>query len=398
MRACRCPVTAAARGAMLLAALPDELVRAMLSYATLRDMKSVRATSKRMAAIAMAPPFHTKWQCFVFDSTGCGWASCVTRSVRETLRVETVRTLIPEVLFFAGSRLTVLQLGHRMYPPPTHHFGNTELATVARTCPLLQTFKMFYRDVSFTRGALQNLLTNCLMLHTLAMPFGSARLRAQLHSLHLGRGGRVGGEPWTLRNSFVRTLRLHNLVLGFVTENYSAGRVPAMFASSLTALKLVNVANLGSLNFVVHLPQLRHLTVKHCRRPLHGTVAHLPVAQDPWYRFLAPRLFTLCVVDVDHVVCETRLMQAMLAPSTAFAHLRELRLDGELFFTLPLTSLDVGGIVCHAGCNLRVHRFHTWECMERCANCIAHGPAHLAKLEKLYFYNDSFYKLYDTLA
>jgi hypothetical protein len=380
-----------------LATLPDELLRAVLTFATHEELKHVRATCKRLATVVMAPPYHTRWRTMLFDSLACSWTQCVTRSVQTKLNTNLVRTLIPEVLFYAGARLTKLQLGHRMYPQPSQ-FGNAELAVVARACPLLTVLKVYYRDVSFSRTGLQHLLSSCLMLTSLAMPFGSPTLRAQLR--RIARDGGSGAGPWTLQHSAVQTLRLHNLSLGYISDNFGySGRVPAMFARSLTALKLVNVCNLDSLSFLVHLPFLRHFTMKHCSRAKVGSVTHAPVSNDAWYRFLAPRLLTLCVVDVDHVVCESRVVQALFTASTAFAQLRELRMDGELFVTLPMsTTVSVERLLCPSRCRVTAHRFHTWECVERCGECIRTGPAHLVKLQKLYFYNDSFYKLYNTVA
>lgn len=369
--------------------LPDDLWRVALCWLPLEDAKTMSATCNRFRQILLQPPFHRLWQHMVVDTTRARWAHTRTRAL------PAVVTLIPRVLSGRiGAKLFVLQLGHRFYPPPNSCFGNAELKLLASSCPLLHTLKVYYRGVTYTLPGLQHLLRSCVLLKTLALPFGGAKLFQQLQTW----ASRAGRDNVVLSPCWVTTLRLHNMAASTVSNTTAARLVPQLFRNSLTTLRLVNVKHLRDLDFLSDLPWLRHLAVKHCRRPpLKVSLAHTP---GEWLRSLAPQLETLCMVDADHVVCEQMVLRSVFldVDDVAFGKLKELRMDNEGLtnFFVNAHLRGITGVLCEQ-CTSEQHRFRTWERYERCTRCRASSSPKIRRLETIYFYNASFFPLHDTV-
>lgn len=372
-----------------MSVLPEDLWREALRFLGHNDVLTMSLTCKQFRRVLLLPPFHRVWQTMVIDSTRARWTHVLTRATAAHGSVCLPRVLIGT----AGARLHSLQLGHRMYPAATPNFGNMQLVLIANACPLLHTLKLFYRDVSFTLSSLTHLFQSCLLLKTVAMPFGGVKLRTQLCKQWLKEGSVAALSP-----CWLNTLRLHNVSGCIVRDFASTSLVPYLFRNTLASLRLVNVTHMENLNFVADMPLLRHLTVKHCRRLSFAPIVHTPHA---WMYNVAPQLHSFCLVDADHVVCEQMILRSIFGTiePALFTALRELRVDGEMMFTAAATFFDLDSVLmCSTQCAEEQHPFRTWTKHTRCGSCRASGPAYLHELETIYFYNETSYALHDTLV
>lgn len=375
---------------MVASCLPDDLWRAALTWLAHEDILSMSATSKLFRRMLQLPPFHRAWQTLVIDSSRTRW-SHATRSHPDF-------PSIPRVLMGnVGVKLHVIRLGHRLYPHANPCFGDAQLKLVAAACPILHTLHIFYRSVVFSLSGLTCLIKTCLLLKDVAIPFGSSSLRRKLFDAHAFQQQ----ELVTLSPSWVTTLRLHNMEDCCVKKGAGAGYVPELFGRSLTSLRLVNVKNLLNLDFLTSLPLLRHLTVKHCRRPVGFLGEHVIHTPTPWIFQLSPQLQSFVLVDADHVVCEQMVLRYIFgnAEPRAFAQLSELSLDEDIMSSPAAVylNLEYDQLVCDQACVTERHAFRSWIKCARCTRCCASGPPKLRKLKTICLYNKDHYALHDTL-
>jgi hypothetical protein len=365
--------------------LPDDVWRLALSYLCLEDMKTVTTVCSKFKHMLYASPFHAHWSNMVIDERAASWrtpCNMVTRSSRHA-REHDVHAVVPRVLCSRGIVLHTLQLGHRLYPRPNPLFGSPELRLVADACYFLRCLRIYYSPVSITLAGLRYLVDKCPLLHTLDMPASSVQLRSRFAAASRRQ------EPVGL-TSCITSMRLHNME----PSPPLTMCVAQLFTTTLRTLRLVNVENLVTLNFLASFRALEHLTLKHCRRP--ATFAdndHNPITSHSWYNVLS-RLHTLCVVDVDHVVCERRVVSSIVSSlviESDFRKLKELRIDDNLGHFMDHLPVDL--VLACDRCEVTMHPFNTWQCFTRCDACRRDAGQ---KLESLFLYNHTLFPLHDV--